>query len=114
MAAVAKVKNEIVPKIMLLPMFIMIATPMTPINSTGSNQDVVVTVRIEKMITSAITIAMATSFTIVSCLDLLLTAEPEKYPSSPTISYILSSASCVDFSELPSSKTTSISAFPSL
>ena len=45
----ALVTKDMVPKIRFVPIFMRIATPMVIMNSTGSNQEVVVTRRIRKM-----------------------------------------------------------------
>lgn len=85
-AAVENVKKEILPNMMLEPMFSTMATAMTRINRNGSNHEVVVRVRISQMITTAIPMAMAISRVMDSWRSLLETALPAKHPLSfPTM-----------------------------
>ena len=114
-AAVENVKNEILPNMILDPIFKRIATIITKIKRNGSIQEVVVSVRISQIITSARPMAMAISRVMDDSRSLLDTALPAKHPRSiPTISYISSIALWVVLSESPSSNMISMTAFPSL
>ena len=60
-AAVEKVKKEILPNIKFEPILRIMATAMTRINKNGSNHEVVVRVKISQIMTTAIPMAIAIS-----------------------------------------------------
>ena len=106
----ALVTKETVPNIRFVPRFIRIATPMVIINSTGSNQELVVRIRIRKIMGTARNIICCTSTEVFTGARTEVTAVPDIQFSSP----IISLTAGITLSCFFSSTVTLNSAFPSL
>ena len=89
-------------------MLMTIAMPSTDRNSTGSNHEVVVSVRMRKMMMTASTITRAISALMVGPRLVSDTAEPATQPRSPTICSISRTARWVRSDESFSRKMISI------
>ena len=105
----ALVTKEMVPNIRFVPRLIRIATPMVIINSTGSNQDLVVRIRIRKIIGTARNMICCTSADVFTGASTEVTAAPDMQFSSP----IISLTAGITLSCFFSSTVTLNNAFPS-
>ena len=106
----ALVTKDISPKIKFVPEFIIIATPIDNSNMIGSNHDVVVTNRTNKVNGTAIITILPISFVVDSVATTVSTTVPENALSSPIKSLISFTASIL----LLSSTVTVNKAFPSM
>ena len=110
MAPVVLVMKEISPKIRLVPMLMMMATPTLIINSTASNQEVVVNNRMQNISGMMMDIMCWISTSVVICALTVSTGLPLMAPSSPMIARMASKV-CSWFS---SATVTEKRALPSL
>ena len=106
----AFVTKEMVPNIRLVPRFSRIATPMVIINSTGSNQESVVSMSIRKMMGTASSMICCTSLEVFTGASTEVTAEPSIQFSPP----IICLTAGITLSPFASSTVTLNRAFPSL